>query len=394
MSKFKKGDRVKVLAGHGMEGFGAVTGMIGIVNEHGSGVPFVTLPGVKHDVAFIEGKLELVADEPKFKVGDRVRVVKDGLSTTGAVGMLGTVRDIIEGRPNPFQVEMDKGGTYHSVAVSGSYCWSWFAADAIVPATLTIQAGRYYKTRDGRKVGPMRDDWNDGEWPFHVTSGILSGNLWDASGKNYLGLEPHTDLIAEWVDELATAASTVAVAATAGNDNAAPAKFKVGDRVRIVTAGMPHKKGHIGREFTISSQQGTINGEPAWIGYPESRPYRWKSSELELVTSTPAIVCLIENGQPRPSDRPHVHADRTSATKEAGRLAGKHPGKEFGVYELVHRHRVEPVYKHEWQRLAAGDQKIDAIKELRARTGLTLKGAKDAVEHWLIAGEPYARLAA
>lgn len=49
----------------------------------------------------------------------------------------------------------------------------------------------------------------------------------------------------------------------------------------------------------------------------------------------PAIVALITNGQPLPSDEPKVHRDTKKATREANRLATRFPGKEFGVFELV-----------------------------------------------------------
>jgi hypothetical protein len=48
-----------------------------------------------------------------------------------------------------------------------------------------------------------------------------------------------------------------------------------------------------------------------------------------------AIVAVIEKGGPRPSQKPFVHPDITSAESEARRLAEIHPGTEFGVYELI-----------------------------------------------------------
>jgi hypothetical protein len=109
----------------------------------------------------------------------------------------------------------------------------------------------------------------------------------------------------------------------------------------------------------------------------------------------PAIVALIENGQPKPSAAPHLHANETLATKEAARLAGVHKGQEFGVYVLTQKvSEPAPSYKHEWQRFAAKGEKISAIKELRSVTGLGLRAAKDAVEHWIAHDEPYSRIAA
>ena len=73
---------------------------------------------------------------------------------------------------------------------------------------MKIEAGRYYKTRDGRKVGPMklntRGEWSgecDGEsWGYHGNGnwGQISGGL-DVKDRNpYRVLR---DLIAPWPTE-------------------------------------------------------------------------------------------------------------------------------------------------------------------------------------------------
>jgi hypothetical protein len=61
--------------------------------------------------------------------------------------------------------------------------------------TLTIQAGKYYRTRDGRKVGPIKN-LDDKVYPFCDDSETYTklGEVID--GKERLG-----DLIAEWQDE-------------------------------------------------------------------------------------------------------------------------------------------------------------------------------------------------
>jgi|GEM_PF-4227049 len=63
--------------------------------------------------------------------------------------------------------------------------------------TLQIEAGKYYRTRDGRKVGPMQESGCD-EWPWIVEVG--DGRCWHNDGSEVA----HTksgDLIAEWQDE-------------------------------------------------------------------------------------------------------------------------------------------------------------------------------------------------
>lgn len=77
----------------------------------------------------------------KFEVGDRVRVIKDGLSTKGAVGMLGFVRSVdLPCDEYPVRVEMDAGGSYESAAVPGSYRWSYFSEDALELAAVAPPA--------------------------------------------------------------------------------------------------------------------------------------------------------------------------------------------------------------------------------------------------------------
>ena len=65
--------------------------------------------------------------------------------------------------------------------------------------TLQIEAGKYYRTRDGRKVGPM--------WPDDSFSGIafiekeLDGRGWWPDGTIAGNNDTCETIIAEWVDE-------------------------------------------------------------------------------------------------------------------------------------------------------------------------------------------------
>lgn len=62
--------------------------------------------------------------------------------------------------------------------------------------TLTIEAGKFYRARDGRKVGPMAPyDHHPLEW--------TDGNLVWTEGGAYWRFGPvsHLDLVSEWVDE-------------------------------------------------------------------------------------------------------------------------------------------------------------------------------------------------
>lgn len=63
---------------------------------------------------------------------------------------------------------------------------------------------------------------------------------------------------------------------------------------------------------------------------------------LAPATPQPCIVALInKDGQPRPSQWPHVHASVDDATAEAERLARLNPGQEFAVYQRVAGRKAE-----------------------------------------------------
>lgn len=110
----------------------------------------------------------------------------------------------------------------------------------IEPAPFTIEAGRFYRTRDGRKVGPMVRR-TESQWGNPYTGDFIwtdleptcgrSDHTWQADGHQfYTGDTDCNDLVAEWVEP--TPEPEVAVAeATA---TAAP-KFKAGDKVRPVS---------------------------------------------------------------------------------------------------------------------------------------------------------------
>jgi len=298
----------------------------------------------------------------KFKVGDRVRALVDWC-------------DLKAGQEYVV-AEVDESGSY--VADGDGY--DWFMTDneielvepkwepkvgdrvRCIESTAIIAAGKIYEVVDGTVYPPNT---------FCVYTGDQHGIL---------------DYNAAYFEPLPV------VAVAASNDNAATAKFKVGDVVGDKDSA----------DGTRAIVRG-VKGERIDIEWLDGRgkPYGvfgdWPADGFDLITTTQptAIVALIENGQPKPSDRPFVHATVESAEKEAERLAGLHKGQDFGVYVLTTTQRVAaPTYAHEWQTLAMKGQKIEAIKAIRRLTGMTLKGAKDAVEHWIDVGEPHSRIAA
>ncbi len=241
--------------------------------------------------------------------------------------------------------------------------------------TLKIEAGKFYKTRDGRKAKIERSHHGD-SYDFVVTIEGLPGNkVYKKDGKHgsrWIANNPSDDLIAEWIDE----------PAKASNDNAKP-KFKAGDRVEI-TANDNYRVNFVGSFGTIKTTP-TNAAEGFRVVLDDGREFPFWPSEMTVRSSsaqpTTTIVALIENGQPKPSSTPHVHASTGAAEKEAKRLAEKYKGKQFGVFTLTTTHEeAAPVYDHKWQNMAALGLKIDAIKELRAVAGLDLLSAKRAVE--------------
>lgn len=262
------------------------------------------------------------------------------------------------------------------------------------PAPLTIRAGCYYKTRDGRKVGPMRQDrgfWNaDGGangTPGHFTgSGISALN----------GILPRDeqrqrhDLIAEWPAATTNVAATVdaldeeygPVVAVADVPVAKP-KFKVGDRVRVVNIGNSGHGRKIGEEFTLSSlMPGNATYGKFWTTSDGPDFYL---DEIELVAPpTPAIVCLVDNGHPLPATRPRIYDSVEAANKEAARLSGVHKGQEFGVFAMTGTpHKVEKTYEHEWQRLAASGETAKARQKLQDVSGLTGADASTCIQRFV-----------
>lgn len=178
------------------------------------------------------------------KVGERVRFTQDNPNGGRMFGSAGYVAYVTDGSRIGGQVTIQHPG--HSFNPHAPIS----ALEPLpVAAPLRIVAGKFYKTRDGRKVGPMLE---------RVGYLTVEGYHYNESGMCcYLGQIgetplPDRDLIAEWVDEPAAP-----VVATASNDNAAPAaaKFKVGDRVK--TDGVYSFDPNLGE--IVSIEDGYIN---------------------------------------------------------------------------------------------------------------------------------------
>jgi len=143
------------------------------------------------------------------------------------------------------------------------------------PAALKIEAGRYYKTRDGRKVGPMEiDDWGDGQ-PW------TDGFQWFCNDGNWSNSEAESsnDLIAEWQDtpSAPVAAQVDTIAEEYGPViTASEPKFKVGDRVKAVKGTAILKVGEI---YTVER----VDGYRVYVGVDDYGTLDYGQDYFDLV---------------------------------------------------------------------------------------------------------------
>lgn len=88
----------------------------------------------------------------------------------------------------------------------GTYEWKPFtllvSADEVEKEVLRIEAGKYYKTRDGRKVGPV-----SGCYPFFYVPEIH--DYFYSNGRQWNTHESVNDIISEWKDETPSPIRTV-----------------------------------------------------------------------------------------------------------------------------------------------------------------------------------------
>ena len=86
----------------------------------------------------------------------------------------------------------------------GTYEWKPFtllvSAEEVEKEVFKIEAGKYYKTRDGRKVGPTR---TGGQYIY------VEGRSYYYDGRRCRSHETGDDLISEWLDETPSPIRTV-----------------------------------------------------------------------------------------------------------------------------------------------------------------------------------------
>jgi hypothetical protein len=285
---------------------GATGSNVGLSNKAGRAyffMPASTLKPAESVAVEKQPEKPELTEADGFKIGDRVKA-NAGFTFDPSIGK-------IIGIAHHKAVLIEVDGQLGSI-----WC---YPTSSLSPTPLTIEAGKFYKTRDGRKVGPISRDSQGRRGHWYWQAPYLEGYSanWCENGSFYKSDENRNDLIAEWIDEQPAKAS---------NDNAEPAKptFKVGDRVKTKGWARFYEIAEVeGTDIHVILYDGTTSKE-----YTEGR-------EFEFELTTPAIVALIENGTAKPATRPKVHADKASATTEAERLALQFPGQQFGVFVLA-----------------------------------------------------------
>ena len=368
----------------------------------------------------------------KFKVGDRVLSREVG-NTSGRCGVI--IKD--DRSAVPFLIRFDD---WHDGHGAGGKEW-WLSEFEVTEAPLRIEAGKFYRTRDGRKVGPMKT-WGAEEWHAPSANRPFNGGIWLTNGApKYEGAEDSPPLVAAWVEE-ATKPAPVSAQVDAITDEYGPGasakpKFKVGDRVVAtaddvdITAGQEYQIIEVDDADEILPVRVADDAGDGW--WLSLNGFKIVADGVAAITQ-PAIVCLIEDGKPKPSAAPYVHQSHEAAATEAARLAGKHKGQEFGVYVLAETKREElpaakfkvgdsvkrrsswynrdtikdanfvggrwqyllnrepgifyegeldaAKFEHEWQQLAANGQRGAAIRIIQDKTGLSVDHARLAVNAW------------
>ena len=138
-------------------------------------------------------------DDLQVEAGDvvkRITINDDGRSGIGDIFTIDARGYAVSANINAFtpQGDANYGRTYSLI----------FRAKPDQPP-LQIESGKYYRTRDGRKVGPMRHDQGAkgsmSEWRAPDNPGSTNIAGWFSSGRMLSHRAHADDLIAEWHDD-------------------------------------------------------------------------------------------------------------------------------------------------------------------------------------------------
>lgn len=228
MGKFKKGDRVK-----------AITDGI----DYNAGNEFVlTRDGDGENVYFVDN-----AGDERMRPQEEVELLPVAEATGITQDEIGKAREI-----------------------------PGIKSNTTTRTPLTIEAGKFYRTRDGRKVGPMYRETPNGQYLDQSESITTYG--WHNNGTYIHGVTGALDLIAEWVEPV------VVSPAAPTNDNAPPVavteprRFKIGDKVRALVDFLWVKKGDA---YVVAYLDG--DGD-VWLEQGDNGSAYMTDDELELIT--------------------------------------------------------------------------------------------------------------
>lgn len=125
----------------------------------------------------------------KFKVGDRVRAVH---SSSLGLFLTGHEYEVLDVRHEKITA-INERGQRDSWGADHFELLPVAKGPGDQPA-LKIEAGKYYRTREGRKVGPMESEG------FYWGASEVKDSYYN-DGRQWRSYESPLDLIAEWVDE-------------------------------------------------------------------------------------------------------------------------------------------------------------------------------------------------
>lgn len=212
----------------------------------------------------------------KFKVGDRVICTRNSASYGDTLAYRkGETYVVKSSSRGHISTELDSVGS----TING---WGdenfELVPVASATAALVVEAGKYYRTRDGRKVGPMRDYNGIDGYPW---DGCGTGQFYNKVGKADDGSE--YDLIAEWVDE-PVAAQQEAEQLTGQTLTSAD-----GNTIMDVTNGvLTMKVATLGTVTAPTVVKGQLVKTPRGYGYELARFGQW--SWVDTGNSQPVII--------------------------------------------------------------------------------------------------------
>ena len=289
--KFKVGDRVRAQRSHDNLESGQYY-EVRKIDTTGEDLHWVFVKGAKsnfsNDGSFLESMFELAKQAPQFKVGDRVRIV-DNKSMSG-----GQVSDFKIGDIATIHSQMGLGVVDAWVLNEGA----WFLyGRQLEPAPLFAVGDkvRWLRSKIQFQHAIIASIDGDEPWPYKIAQ---DGD--------------HTYATANELEHATPSSTTGFTIPT--DDEALPPK------IGIDLAGGPDFLARgILRSFDRTLE---IDLGARRISINDNKP-------------KPAIVALIEDGQPLPATNPKVHRNKGRALTEADRLAVKYPNQQFGVFELV-----------------------------------------------------------